>query len=119
MAPKPSIQCCCLVAQSCPTLCDPWTVAYHAPLSMVYSRQEYWNGLPFLSPRDLPNPGIEFTSPALAGGFLITQPPGKPHQYHKACQHQKTCEDTKTASENAINNEGRDYQDAEHMYNHG
>ena len=62
---------------------------------------------------------MEFMSPALAGGFLITQPPGKPHQYHKAYQHQKTCEDTKTASENAINNEGRDYQDGEHMYNHG
>ena len=42
-----------------PTLCDPWTVAYHAPPSMGFSRQEYWSGLPFPSPEDLPNPGIE------------------------------------------------------------
>ena len=43
----------------------PWTVAYQAPPSMGFSRQEYWSGLPFLSPRDLPNPGIEPRSPAL------------------------------------------------------
>ena len=43
----------------------PWTVAYHAPLTMGFSRQEYWNGLPFPSPGDLPNPGIEPGSPAL------------------------------------------------------
>ena len=43
----------------------PWTVAYHAPPSMGFSRQEYWNGLPFPSPEDLPNPGIEPGSPAL------------------------------------------------------
>ena len=42
----------------------PWTVAYQAPLSMGFSRQEYWSGLPFPSPRDLPNPGIEPRSPA-------------------------------------------------------
>ena len=51
------------VAQSCPTLCDP--IAYQAPLSMGFSRQEYWNGLPFPSPGDLPNPGLEPGSPAL------------------------------------------------------
>ena len=43
----------------------PWTVAYHAPPSMGFSRQEYWSGLPFLSPDDLPNPGMEPGSPAL------------------------------------------------------
>ena len=44
---------------------SPWTVAYQAPLSMGYSRQEYWNGLPFPSPGDLPNPGIEPQSATL------------------------------------------------------
>ena len=43
----------------------PWTVAYQAPLSMGFSRQEYWSGLPFPSPGDLPDPGIEPRSPAL------------------------------------------------------
>ena len=50
-----------------------WTEAHHAPLSMELSRQEYWNGLPFPSPGDLPNPGTEtmsLVSPALAGGFF-------------------------------------------------
>ena len=57
------------VAQSCPTrpvrlFATPWTVAYQAPLSMGFSRQEYWSGLPFPSPGDLPHPGIEPGSPA-------------------------------------------------------
>ena len=56
----------------------PWTVASQAPLSMGFPRQEYWNGLPFPSPGDLPDPGIEPVSPALAGGFFTTKPPGKP-----------------------------------------
>ena len=43
----------------------PWTVAYQAPPSMGFSRQEYWSGLPFVSPGDLPDPGIESSSPAL------------------------------------------------------
>ena len=45
----------------------PWTVAYHAPLSVGFSRQEYWSGLPFPSPEDLPNPGIEPGSPHIVG----------------------------------------------------
>ena len=64
---------CCLVAQSCLTLFDPWTVAHQASLSMDFPWQEYWNGLPFPSPGDLPNPGIRLVSllsPALAGGFF-------------------------------------------------
>ena len=53
----------------------PWTVAFQAPLSMRFPRQEYWSRLPFLSPGDLPDPGIEpvsLMSPALAGGFFTT-----------------------------------------------
>ena len=66
------------VAQSCPTLCDPWTVAHQAPLSMGFSRKEYWSGLPFPSPGDLPNPGIESGSPTLQADALTSDPPGKP-----------------------------------------
>ena len=49
-----------------------WTVAHQAPLSMGFSRKEYWSELPFPPPGDLPDPGIEPTSPALAGGFYTT-----------------------------------------------
>ena len=55
----------------------PWTIALQAPLSMGFSRQEYWSELPFPSPRDHPDPGIEPVSPALAGGFFVTEPPEK------------------------------------------
>ena len=68
----------CSVTQSCPTLCDLRTGACQAPLSMEFSWQQYWSGLPFLSPRHLPNPGIEPLSPALAGRFFTTAPPRKP-----------------------------------------
>ena len=54
-----------LVTQSCPTLCDPMDIARLAPLSMQFSRQEYWSGLPFPSLGDLPDPGFEPRSPAL------------------------------------------------------
>ena len=56
----------------------PWTVAYQAPPSMGFSRQEYWSGVPFLSPGDLPDPGIEPGSPALQADALPSKPPGKP-----------------------------------------
>ena len=56
----------------------PWTVARLAPLSMGFPRQEDWSGVPLPSPGDLPNPGIEPVSLALAGGFFTTEPPGKP-----------------------------------------
>ena len=56
----------------------PWTAAYQAPLSMGFPRQEYQNGLPFHSLGDLANLGTELVSPALAGGFFTTEPPGKP-----------------------------------------
>ena len=55
-----------------------WTVAHQAPLSMRFSRQEYWSGLPFPSPGDLPNPGIEPRSPTLQADTLTSEPPGKP-----------------------------------------
>ena len=55
-----------------------WTVSHQAPLSMGFSRQEYWSGLPFPSPGDLPDPGIKPSFPALAGGFFTPGPPGKP-----------------------------------------
>ena len=62
-----------LVAKSCPTLATPWTVAHQAPLSMEFSRQEYWSGLPFPSPGDLPDPGIKSRSPALQADSLLTE----------------------------------------------
>ena len=55
----------------------PWTVGYQAPPSMGFSRQEYWSGLPFLSPGDLPNPGIEPGSPSFQADALTSEPPGK------------------------------------------
>ena len=55
-----------------------WNLAHQAPLSLEFSRQEYWSGLPFPSPEDLPDPGIKPTSPAQAGSFFTTEPPGKP-----------------------------------------
>ena len=55
----------------------PWTVAYKAPPSMGFSRQQYWSGLPFPSPGDLPDSGIEPGSPALQADALPSKPPGK------------------------------------------
>ena len=66
------------VAQSCPTLATPWTVAYQASPSMGFSRQEYRSGLPFPSPGDLPDPGIKLRSLALQADSLPSEPPGKP-----------------------------------------
>ena len=67
----------CLIAQSCPTLCDPRTVASQAPLFMGFSRQEYWSGLPCPPPRDLPNPEIKPRCPTLQLDSLPSEPPGK------------------------------------------
>ena len=66
------------VAKSCLTLVIPWTVACQASLSMKFSRQEYWSGLPFPSPGDLPNPGIKPWYRALQGDSLLTELLGKP-----------------------------------------
>ena len=57
-----------------------WTVAYQAPLTIGFSRQEYWSGSPFPSPGDLPNPGIEPGSPALQADALPSEPSGKANQ---------------------------------------
>ena len=74
--------CVCVHALSLIQLfCIPLIVAYQAPLSVEFSRQVYWNRLSFPSPGDLPDPGIEPTSsesPALAGEFFTTEPPGNP-----------------------------------------
>ena len=67
-----------LVTKLCPTLATPWTVALQAPLSVKFSRHEYWSGLPFPSPGDLPDPGIRPGSPALQADSLPTEPTGKP-----------------------------------------
>ena len=64
-----------LATQSCPTLCNSWTVAYQALLSMEFSRQEYWSGYPFPSPRDLPDSGIKPRSPASQTDSLPSEPP--------------------------------------------
>ena len=59
----------------------PWTIVHQAPLCMEFSRQEYWTGLPFPSPGDLPDPGMEPESPTLQAGSLLSEPPGKPVGY--------------------------------------
>ena len=69
------------VAQSCPALCDTMVVAYQALLSMEFSRQAYWSGLPFSSPGDLPDPGIEPRSPVLQANSLPTELRGNPVEY--------------------------------------
>jgi len=79
---------CELVAQSCLTLSNsviPWTVTHQASLSMEFSRQEYWSGVPFPSPGNLPDPGIEPRSPALHADSLPSEPPGKPHCFLFVC----------------------------------
>ena len=60
------------------SLRPPWTVAYQASPSMGFSRQEYWSGLPFSSPGDLPDSGVKPRSPALEADALTSEPPGKP-----------------------------------------
>ena len=68
----------------------PGMVTWQAPLSMGFSQQEYWSGLPFPSPRDLPDPGIKPVSPvtsALAGGLFTTEPPGKPTSWAVSASH--------------------------------
>ena len=70
-----------LPAQSCLTLATPWTVAHQTPLPVGFSRQEYWSGLSFPSPGDLPDPGMEPGSYAQTGIFFTTEPPGKSFRY--------------------------------------
>ena len=70
----------------------PGTIAHHAPLSMGFSRQEHWSGLPFPSPGDLPDPGIEPRSPALQADALTSEPPGEPSSHgHQQIQSMHLC----------------------------
>ena len=68
---------CCVSHSVVSNSATPWTIACQAPLSMDFSRQEYWSGLPFPSPRDLSDPGIEPTCPALQADSLQSEAPGK------------------------------------------
>ena len=74
--------CVCSVASAVCNSATPWTVTCQAPQSMGFSRQEYWNGLPYPSSGDFPDPGIKPTSPTLQADSLATRPPGKPPIYH-------------------------------------
>ena len=69
----------------------PWTVAYQAPPSMGFSRQEYWSGLPFPSPGDLPDPGIEPRSPTFQADALTSEPPGNLIKGHIHAKSLKLC----------------------------
>ena len=70
----------------CPTLATPLTIACQAPLSMRFSRQEYWSGLPFPSPGDIPDPGLKQGSSALQADSLPTELQGKPLHQHPSFQ---------------------------------
>ena len=70
-------------AQLCLTLPVPWTITCQVSLSLKFSRQEYWSGLPFPPPGDLPNPGIELAFPTLAGKFFTTETRGIPKTREK------------------------------------
>ena len=74
-----------LVAKPCSTLVIPRTVTCQAPLFMGFSRQEYWSELPFPSPGDLPDPGINPGSPALQADSLLTELRWKPHSWFYIC----------------------------------
>ena len=78
------------VAQSCQTVI-PWTIAYQAPPSMEFSRQVYRSGLPFPSPGDLPNPGIEPGSPTLQADALPSELPGNTPALRESCPISKGC----------------------------
>ena len=69
----------------------PWTVAHQAPPSMGFSRQGCWSGLPFPSPGDPPNPGIEPRSPTSQADALPSEPPGKPAEHHQDLQKNSVC----------------------------
>ena len=72
----------CYVVSS--SFATPWAVAHQAPLSMGFSKQEYWSGVPFPSPEDLPDSGVKPASPALAGRLITSKPPGKPYALPKS-----------------------------------
>ena len=75
LSPGCAVLGCAVISNSLP---PPWTIARQVPLSIGFSRQEYWSGLPCPPPGDLPNPGIKPRSPALQGDSLLSEPPGRP-----------------------------------------
>ena len=75
--------CCCLVAASVQFFATPGTIAYRAPLSMGFPRQEHWSGLPCPPPGELPDPGIELESPAWQVDSFTVELPGKPLYRHE------------------------------------
>ena len=79
----------CQVASD--SLLSPWTVARQAPLSLGFSRQEYWSGLPCPPLGDHPDPETEPVSPALAAGLLTTEPPGKPQTVKQMVYFRLSC----------------------------
>ena len=81
--------CVCVCSAVSDSFVTPWAVAHKAPLSMGFPSQEYWSGLPFPPPGDLPNAGIKpaspvaLVAPTLAGGFFTTELPGKPKRFNR------------------------------------
>ena len=73
-----SVLCCAIVTQSRPIHCDPMDCSPPGPLSMGFSRQEYWSVLPWSPPRNLPNPGVKPRSPAMQADSLLSESPKKP-----------------------------------------
>ena len=69
----------CLLLSCVQLFATPWIIVHQAPLSMGFPRQEYWSGLPFPSPGDTPDPGMELSSPALQANSLPSEPLGKPY----------------------------------------
>ena len=88
----------------------PWTVAHQAPPSMEFSRQEYWSGLPFPSPGNLPDPGMEPRSPSLGADALPSEPPGNPtwlkggikNKINQSCQKQSKPNRTQRRENNSV-----------------
>ena len=90
----------------------PWTIAYQAPLSVGFSRQEYWSGLPFPSPGDFSHPGIKPGSPVLQAISLLSKPPGQPQVEPKSNGKYFTRDEREdTEGEKAYENRARDWSD--------
>ena len=100
--PAPTWKCKTLVTQSCLT---PWTVAGQGPLSIGFSSQEYWSGLPFPSLGDLPHPGIKPRSSASQADSWPSEPSGKPHPYYN----QYTLQVTRLRNEGLFSPRGDDF----------
>ena len=115
--------CVCVCVCVCYSLCHvrlfvtPWTVAHQIPLSMEFSRQKYWSGLPFPSPGHLPNPGIESGSLALQADSLPSEPPGQPPLPLELAIGPITMKTCVVALENRLCNT-HTYTQSSHMFSH-